>query len=69
MRGHCNNLPLCGQNEKRLVQMTRKDLNNNVLEVEHTDGTERWLVVKKTLHTKKVNLNTDPKLQKCFFLL
>lgn len=44
--------------------MTRKDLNNNVLEVEHTDGTERWLVVKKTLHPKKVNLNIDPNSQK-----
>lgn len=53
------------QNDKRLVKMTRKDLNNNVLEVEHTDGTERWLVIKKTLHPKKVNLNA--KSQKCFF--
>lgn len=68
MRCHCNNLPLYVQNEKRLVKMTRKDLNNNILEVEHTDGTEHWLVVKKTLHPKKVNVNTDPKSQKCFFL-
>lgn len=34
--------------------MTRKDLNHNVLEVEHNDGTERWLVVKTTLQSKKV---------------
>ncbi|CAF91966.1 unnamed protein product, partial [Tetraodon nigroviridis] len=40
--------------EKRLVKMSRKDLTNNILEVEHTDGTERWLVVKTTLHPKKM---------------
>lgn len=42
------------QSEKRLVVMTRKDLSHNVLEVEHTEGTERWLVVKATLQPKKV---------------
>lgn len=42
------------QSEKRFVTMTRKDLSHNVLEVEHTDGTERWLVVKTTLQPKKV---------------
>lgn len=42
------------QSEKRLVKMTRKDLTDHVLEVEHSDGTERWLVVKTTLHPKKV---------------
>lgn len=42
------------QSEKRLVTMTRKDLSHNVLEVEHTDGIERWLVVKTTLEPKKV---------------
>lgn len=57
------------QSEKRLVKMTRKDLTNNILEVEHTDGTEHWLVVKTTLHPKKVNLDREPKSQKCFFLL
>ncbi len=34
--------------------MTRKDLSHNVLEVEHTKGTERWLVVKTTVNPKKV---------------
>lgn len=46
--------PLHLQSEKRLVTMTRKDLSHNVLEVEHTDGTERWLVVKTTLQPRKV---------------
>lgn len=50
------------------MKMTRKDLNNNVLEVEHTDGTDRWLVVKTILHPEKVNLDTEPKSQKCVFL-
>lgn len=34
--------------------MTRKDLSHNVLEVEHNEGTERWLVVKATLQSQKV---------------
>ncbi len=42
------------QSEKRLVTMTRKDLSHNVLEVEHSEGIERWLVVKTTVHPKKV---------------
>lgn len=51
LRCRCNN----SQSENRLVKMTRKDLSNNILEVEHTDGTERWLVVKTTLYPKKVH--------------
>jgi len=52
----CVFLPSCFpvQSEKHLVTMTRKDLSHNVLEVEHTEGVERWLVVKTTLHSKKV---------------
>lgn len=42
------------QSEKRLVTMTRKDLSHNVLEVEHTEGIERWLVVKTTVQPEKV---------------
>ncbi|XP_044034429.1 protein NO VEIN isoform X2 [Siniperca chuatsi] len=42
------------QSEKRLVTMTRKDLSHNVLEVEHTGGIERWLVVKTTVQLKKI---------------
>uniref|UniRef100_A0A3B4E8Y0 Wu:fj29h11 n=1 Tax=Pygocentrus nattereri TaxID=42514 RepID=A0A3B4E8Y0_PYGNA len=40
--------------EKRLVSMTRRDLSHNILEVDHTGGVERWLVVKKMLYPKKI---------------
>uniref|UniRef100_A0A3B3CPC6 Wu:fj29h11 n=1 Tax=Oryzias melastigma TaxID=30732 RepID=A0A3B3CPC6_ORYME len=46
-------------NHKRLVTMTRKDLSHNVLEVEHSEGIERWLVVKTTLHPKKVKQDVE----------
>lgn len=42
------------QSEKHIVTMTRKDLSHNVLEVEHTEGIERWLVVKTTVQPNKV---------------
>lgn len=42
------------QAEKRVVSMTRRDLSNNMLEVEHTGGVERWLVIKKVLCPKMV---------------
>ncbi|XP_072230072.1 uncharacterized protein [Leuresthes tenuis] len=47
-------ITIYNQSEKHLVSMTRKDLSHNVLEVEHTEGVERWLVVKTTLHSKKI---------------
>ncbi|KAJ8246365.1 hypothetical protein GJAV_G00266920 [Gymnothorax javanicus] len=40
--------------EKRLVSMTRRDLSHDILEVQHTEGVERWLVVKRTLHPKMI---------------
>ncbi|XP_067286203.1 uncharacterized protein wu:fj29h11 isoform X3 [Pseudorasbora parva] len=40
--------------EKRLVSMTRRDLSHNILEVAHTGGVERWLVVKRMLYPKKI---------------
>ncbi|XP_069563541.1 uncharacterized protein [Brachyistius frenatus] len=46
-------ITIYNQSEKRLVTMTRKDLSHNVLEVEHTEGIERWLVVKSTLQPPK----------------
>lgn len=42
------------QAERRAVSMTRRDLSHNILEVEHTGGVERWLVVKKVLYPEKV---------------
>ncbi|XP_073345224.1 uncharacterized protein [Pagrus major] len=47
------------QSEKRLVTMTRKDLSHNVLEVEHTEGIERWLVVKTMVHPKKIKEDVE----------
>uniref|UniRef100_A0A3B4U8T9 Wu:fj29h11 n=1 Tax=Seriola dumerili TaxID=41447 RepID=A0A3B4U8T9_SERDU len=44
---------------KRLMTMTRKDLSHDVLEVEHTEGVERWLVVKTTLEPKKIKENVE----------
>ncbi|XP_038160259.1 protein NO VEIN isoform X3 [Cyprinodon tularosa] len=52
-------ITICNQSEKRLVTMTRKDLSHNVLEVEHTEGTERWLVVKTTLQPKKIKEDVE----------
>ncbi|XP_035467715.2 protein NO VEIN isoform X3 [Scophthalmus maximus] len=45
-------ITIYNQSENRLVTMTRKDLSHDVVEVEHTDGLERWLVVKTTLQPK-----------------
>ncbi|XP_046709697.1 protein NO VEIN-like isoform X1 [Silurus meridionalis] len=45
--------------ERRLVQMTRRDLSHNVVEVEHTGGVERWLVVKKMLHPQKIKMDVE----------
>ncbi|XP_034425939.1 protein NO VEIN isoform X1 [Hippoglossus hippoglossus] len=47
-------ISIYNQSENRLVTMTRKDLSHDVVEVEHTEGTERWLVVKTTLQPKKI---------------
>ncbi|XP_045924345.1 protein NO VEIN [Micropterus dolomieu] len=47
------------QSEKRLVTMTRKDLSHNVLEVEHTEGIERWLVVKTMVQPKKIKEDVE----------
>ena len=34
--------------------MIRKDLGDNIMEVCHTDGTDRWLVIKKELDASNV---------------
>lgn len=44
------------QAEKRFVSMTRRDLSHNILEVAHTGGEERWLVVKTMLYPKKASV-------------
>ncbi|XP_058649126.1 uncharacterized protein wu:fj29h11 isoform X2 [Onychostoma macrolepis] len=45
--------------EKRLVSMTRRDLSHNILEVAHTGGEERWLVVKRMLYPKKIKEDVE----------
>ncbi|XP_028998254.2 uncharacterized protein wu:fj29h11 [Betta splendens] len=52
-------ITIYNQSENRLVTMTRKDLSHNVLEVEHTDGIDRWLVVKTALKPKKIKDGVD----------
>ncbi|XP_041829730.1 protein NO VEIN isoform X2 [Melanotaenia boesemani] len=52
-------ITIYNQSEKRLVSMTRKDLSDSVLEVEHTEGIERWLVVKTTLQPKKIKEDVE----------
>ena len=34
--------------------MVRRDLGESVMEVSHTNGTDRWLVIKKELDSSKV---------------
>uniref|UniRef100_A0A673I198 Uncharacterized LOC107720215 n=1 Tax=Sinocyclocheilus rhinocerous TaxID=307959 RepID=A0A673I198_9TELE len=45
--------------EKRLVSMTRRDLSHNILEVAHTGGEERWLVIKRMLYPKKIKEDVE----------
>ncbi|XP_077406198.1 uncharacterized protein LOC144038026 isoform X2 [Vanacampus margaritifer] len=52
-------ITIYNQAENRLVTMTRKDLNHNVLEVDHSDGTDRWLVVKTTLQPNMLKENVE----------
>uniref|UniRef100_A0A8C9SPC0 Wu:fj29h11 n=1 Tax=Scleropages formosus TaxID=113540 RepID=A0A8C9SPC0_SCLFO len=46
-------ITIFNQMEGRLVSMARRDLSHNVLEVRHTNGVERWLVVRRRLFPKK----------------
>ncbi|XP_062381766.1 uncharacterized protein wu:fj29h11 isoform X2 [Sardina pilchardus] len=47
-------ITIFNQTDGRLVTMSRQDLSHNILEVRHTGGLERWLVVKSMLHPKKI---------------
>ncbi|XP_055006163.1 uncharacterized protein wu:fj29h11 isoform X2 [Boleophthalmus pectinirostris] len=47
-------ITIYNQLENRHVTMSRKDLSHNVLEVEHTEGMERWLVIKSMLTPRKI---------------
>ncbi|XP_072339919.1 uncharacterized protein [Scyliorhinus torazame] len=39
--------------------VTRQDLNDNILEVKHNSGADRWLVIKKTLDARKIKDNVE----------
>ena len=40
------------------LEMTRRDLGNNIMELSHTRGKDRWLVIKKELDASHVRLIT-----------
>ena len=44
------------QVDNLVLSMRRRDLGDNVVEIEHTDGSERWLVIKKMLDASKISL-------------
>ena len=46
------NAPLQVNNSRH--EMIRKDLGDNIMEVSHTNGTDRWLVIKKQLDASNV---------------
>ncbi|XP_074518878.1 uncharacterized protein LOC141784855 isoform X2 [Halichoeres trimaculatus] len=52
-------ITIYNQSQRCHVTMTRKDLSHSVLEVEHTDGKERWLVVKTRVQPKKIKENVE----------
>ncbi|XP_066560829.1 uncharacterized protein LOC136750017 isoform X2 [Amia ocellicauda] len=52
-------ITIVDESENRLISMTRKDLSDSILEVHHTDGMERWLVVKQSLSAKKIKDNVE----------
>uniref|UniRef100_A0A8C4TJJ4 Wu:fj29h11 n=1 Tax=Erpetoichthys calabaricus TaxID=27687 RepID=A0A8C4TJJ4_ERPCA len=52
-------LSIVNQIENRIMSITRKDLDHNVLEIQHSDGYERWLVVKRMLSANKIKSNVD----------
>ena len=42
--------------ENSIQVMRRRDLGDGVVEIEHSDGIDRWLVVKKMLDASKISL-------------
>lgn len=47
------------QVNKSLLKMIRRDLGDNVIEVLHNTGTERWLVVKKQLEAARMKADAE----------
>ncbi|KAK0132689.1 hypothetical protein N1851_032434 [Merluccius polli] len=62
-------ITIYNQCERRVVAMTRRDRSHNVLEVEHTEGTERWLLIKHTLEPKQIKEEVESTELALAFLL
>ncbi|XP_043925651.1 protein NO VEIN-like [Protopterus annectens] len=45
--------------EGKVLSMVRKDLKNNILEVQYGDKADRWFVVKKTLRATNIKENVE----------
>ena len=39
--------------------MRRYDLGDNIVEIKHSDGSDRWLVIKKMLDASKISLQVS----------
>ena len=44
------------QVEGGVQRMRRYDLGDNIVEIRHSDGSDRWLVIKKMLDASKISL-------------
>ena len=47
--------------------MRRYDLGDGIVEIRHSDGSDRWLVVKKVLDASKISLQVQ--FIKAFFVM
>nr|XP_023686990.1 uncharacterized protein LOC111853852 isoform X2 [Paramormyrops kingsleyae] len=52
-------ITIINQGEGHVVSMTRRDLSHMVSEVQHSDGVERWLVVKRMLFPNKIKEDVE----------
>lgn len=41
------------------MSMRRRDLDNNVVEIEHNETTDLWLVVRKVLDASQISLQVN----------
>ena len=47
------------QVEGGVQKMRRYDQGNNIVEIRHSDGSDRWLVIKKMLDASKISLQVS----------
>ena len=45
--------------------MRRYDLGDNIVEIKHSDGSDRWLVIKKMLDASKISLQVSVTIYNC----